>query len=110
MGDRIGQACLALFMKDGYHDDRLPWFDGQEIEPYHLSRYGSSQAKLGPRARGGSIPRPSWAANGYGRLPLSDGAIRANLERVVEFVPHLRERIAQVAGTLSFHVTSVVET
>jgi hypothetical protein len=34
----------------------------------------------------------------------------ANLERVVEFVRRLRERIAQVAGTLSFHVTPSVET
>jgi ABC-type branched-subunit amino acid transport system ATPase component len=45
-----------------------------------------------------------------GAYPRSDGAIRANLERVVEFVPRLRERIAQVTGTLSFHVTPAVET
>jgi ABC-type branched-subunit amino acid transport system ATPase component len=45
-----------------------------------------------------------------GAYPRSDGAIRANLERVVEFVPRLRERIAQVAGTLPFHVTPAVET
>jgi ABC-type branched-subunit amino acid transport system ATPase component len=45
-----------------------------------------------------------------GAYPRGDGAIRANLERVVEFVPRLRERIAQVAGTLSFHVTPPVET
>jgi hypothetical protein len=40
----------------------------------------------------------------------SDGAIRAKLEHVVEFVLCLQERIGQVAGTLSFHVTPAVET
>jgi hypothetical protein len=55
-------------MKDGYHDKHLPWFDGQEIEPYHVLLEGSSQqnwarapvekhrteAALGYQARRGS--------------------------------------------------------
>lgn len=75
--------------------------EGREITrvaPDQIVRLGLCHVPEGRRIFGNLTVRENLEMGAYTR---SDGEIRSDMERVLETFPRLRERIAQVAGTLS---------
>jgi len=78
-------------------------FDGQDIagKPAHeIVRLGISQSPEGRRVFGNLTVRENLEMGAYVHHG-ADSQIKADMERVFQFFPRLRERMGQMGGTLS---------
>jgi branched-chain amino acid transport system ATP-binding protein len=77
------------------------WYDGQDITDWNTSRRVASGIAIVPEARR-IFPRLSVRENlMMGAFIRNDGEVGADLERVMEMFPRLRERASQRGGTMS---------
>jgi len=79
-------------------------FEGRDITAMPASRVAGLGLSLVPENRlvfPGMSVRENLLAGGYGRLRLGRAGVAADIERMYERFPVLRERARQLAGTLS---------
>jgi branched-chain amino acid transport system ATP-binding protein len=77
------------------------WYDGQDITDWNTSRRVAAGIAIVPEARR-IFPRLTVRENlMMGAFIRRDGEIEADLDRVLQMFPRLRERSAQRGGTMS---------
>jgi branched-chain amino acid transport system ATP-binding protein len=80
------------------------FFDGKDITtlaPYERVRMGISQSPEGRGIFPGMTVRENLDMGAYVRKDRRTSAYREDFDRVLELFPRLKERISQVAGTMS---------